>query len=67
MRPHCISQHHQLVVKNLSASARDVRDTGSAPGLRRSPEGGHGNPLQYCCLEESGRLQSVEPQSVGHD
>ena len=21
------------------------------PGLRRSPEGGHGNPLQYSCLE----------------
>ena len=27
----------------------------------------HGNPLQYCCLEESGRLQSVESQSMGHD
>ena len=27
----------------------------------------HGDPLQYCCLEESGRLQSVESQSVGHD
>ena len=55
------------MVKNLSASAGDVKDTGSAPGLRRSPEGGPGNPLQYRCLEESGRLQSVESQSVGHD
>ena len=26
-------------------------DTGSIPGLGRSPGGGHGNPLQYSCLE----------------
>ena len=24
---------------------------GSIPGLGRSPGGGHGNPLQYSCLE----------------
>ena len=36
-----------LVVKNLSASAGDARDAGSIPG----PGGGHGNPLQYSCLE----------------
>ena len=29
----------------------DVRDTGSSPGLGRSLGGGHGNPLQYSCLE----------------
>ena len=40
-----------LVVKNLPASAGDIRDTGSIPGLGRSPGGGHGNPLQYSCLE----------------
>ena len=28
-----------------------VRDAGSIPGLGRSPGGGHGNPLQYSCLE----------------
>ena len=28
----------------------DVRDAGSIPGLGRSG-GGHGNPLQYSCLE----------------
>ena len=28
-----------------------VRDTGSIPGSGRSPGGGHGNPLQYSCLE----------------
>ena len=40
-----------LVVKNPPANARDVRDTGSIPGWERSPRGGHGNPLQYSCLE----------------
>ena len=40
-----------LVVKNLPANAGDIRTKGSTPGLRRSPGGGHGNPLQYSCLE----------------
>ena len=40
-----------LVVKNLHANAGDVRDKDLIPGLRRSPGGGHGNPLQYSCLE----------------
>ena len=35
-------------VKNLPA---DARDTGSIPGLGISPGEGHGNPLQYSCLE----------------
>ena len=28
-----------------------VQEMGSIPGLGRSPGGGHGNPLQYFCLE----------------
>ena len=40
-----------LAVKNLPASAGDVGDLGSIPGSGRSPAGGHGNPLQYSCLE----------------
>ena len=40
-----------LVVKSPSANAGDVRDAGSIPGLGRSTGGGHGNPLQYSCLE----------------
>jgi len=40
-----------LVVKNPPVAAGDIRDLGSVPGLGRSPEGGHGNPLQYFCLE----------------
>ena len=39
------------MVKNLSASAGDIRDMGLIPGSGRSLEGGHGNPLQYSCLE----------------
>ena len=40
-----------LVVKNLLAIAGNIRDVGSIPGLGRSPGEGHGNPLQYSCLE----------------
>ena len=39
------------VVKNPPATAEDIRDVGLIPGLGRSPGGGHGNPLQYSCLE----------------
>ena len=34
-----------LVVKNLPANARDIRDVGLTPGSGRSPGGGHSNPL----------------------
>ena len=40
-----------LVVKNLPFNAGDIRDVGSIPGPGRSPGGGHGNSLQYSCLE----------------
>ena len=33
------------------ASACNVGDPGSIPGLGRSPGDGSGNPLQYSCLE----------------
>ena len=39
------------VVKNLPANAGDIRDMGLIPGLGRSLGEGHGNPLQYSCLE----------------
>ena len=39
------------VVKNLPANAGGIRDAGSIPGLGRCPGVGHGNPLQYSCLE----------------
>ena len=40
-----------LVVKNLTASARDLRDADLIPGSGRSPGEEYGNPLQYSCLE----------------
>ena len=39
------------MVKNLLANAGDIRDMGSIPGLRRSPEEGNGNPPWHSCLE----------------
>ena len=51
---HCSSlwaSHVELVGKNLPANAGGVRDEGSIPGSGRFPGGGHGNPLQYSCLE----------------
>ena len=42
-----------LVVKNTPAKAGGIRDADSIPGLRRSPGGEHGNPLQNSYLENS--------------
>ena len=39
------------MVRNPPANAGDVRDTGSIPGYRSCPGGGHGTPLQCSCLE----------------
>ena len=40
-----------LVVKSPPDNAGDIRDAISIPGLGRSTGEGHGNPLQYSCLE----------------
>ena len=40
-----------LVVKNSPANAGHVRDVGSILGSGRYPVEGHGNLLQYSCLE----------------
>ena len=61
-----------LAVKNLPANAGDIRDEGLISGWRKSPGGGHDNPLQYSCLEnpmdrEVWWLQSTESQRIGHD
>ena len=52
-----------LVVKNLPANVKDVRDKGLIPGSGRSPGEGHGNRLQYSCLEnpmDRGAWQATE-------
>ena len=59
------------MVKNLPA----MQETWVfIPGLGRSPEEGHGNPLQYSCLEnpmDRGAWQDTVhgdgPQRVRHD
>ena len=60
-----------LVVKNPPANAGIAGDTGLIPVSGRSPGGGHGNPLQYSCLEnpveeKPGRLQHIG-LLIGHD
>ena len=47
-----VENHFQvvLVVKNLLANVLDIRHESSIPGSR-SPGGGHGNTIQYSCLE----------------
>ena len=40
-----------LMLKNLPASAGDIRDMGSIPGSGRSPGEGNGNSLHYFCME----------------
>ena len=39
------------MVKNLPANAGESRDSGLIPGSRRSPGGGHTDPLQCSLLE----------------
>ena len=44
-------------------SAFNVGDLGLILGLGRSPGGGHGNPLQYSCLENPHGQRSLEGYS----
>ena len=62
--------------KEPACQCRRLRDTGSIPGLGRSPGEGLGRPLQYSCLENpmnrgawmgGGALQSRGSQRVRHD
>ena len=60
------------MVKHLPANAGDLRAASLIHGLGRSPEGGHGSPLQDSCLENPvdkrpGRLQCIGSQRVRHD
>ena len=57
-----------LVVKNPPANVGDIRDTGSIPGLGRSPEGGHGNHARITPVFLSGKSHgqmSLMLQSMG--
>ena len=61
-----------LVVKNLLASAGNLKDARSIPGSGRSSGGGHGNSLhilawRISCTEEPCGLPSMGSQRVEHD
>ena len=61
-----------LVVKNPPANAGDAGDAGLISGLRRSLGGGNGNHSSILAwripwTEETGKLQSIGSQRVGHD
>ena len=56
---------------NISPAKQETGDVGLIPGSGKSPEG-HGNPLQYSCLENpmdrgAWQLQFKELQKVGHN
>ena len=48
-------------------SACNAGGLGSIPGLGRFPGGGHGNPLQYSCLENPHRHSPMGSQRVWND
>ena len=54
--PNLLRSHNALgflsgsVIKSLPSNAGDTGDMGLIPGWGRSPGGGRGNLLQYCCL-----------------
>ena len=65
-------QQVALVVQNPLANVGDIRDVGSMPGSGISLGEGHGNPLQYSCLENpmdkgAWRASVDGVHRVGHD
>ena len=67
-----ISSQVVLVVKNSLANAGDIRDVSLIPGSGGCPGGGHGNALQYSCLENTmdrgaWRVQSIALQRIRQD
>ena len=61
------SQGTSLMDQTVKASAYNLGDLGSIPGLGRSPREGNGNPLQIPWMEEPGRLQPMGLQRVRHN
>ena len=53
------------VVKSPPANAGDAGDVSSIPWSERSPGGGHGNPLQYSCLEDPTDREAWTPTIHG--
>ena len=57
----------RAVVRNPTANAGDIRDTGSIPGWGRAPGEGHGNPLQYFCLENLCEVLLTQENTAGNE
>ena len=55
-----------LVVKNLTANARDLRDAGSIPGSGRFPGGGNGYPV-FLLGESHGQRSLAGYSPWGHE
>ena len=55
--------HNNTSDSNGKESSCNAGDLGSVPGLERSPEGGHGSPLQYSCLENPHGQRSLSGYS----
>ena len=51
MKPESQRDYLYTYSSDGKASAYNVGNPGSIPGLERSPGEGNGNPLQYSCLE----------------
>ena len=68
----CLSLSHQIMGFPDGASGKEPKnppayagDMSLIPGSGRSPGGGHGNPLQYSCLE-SRMSGSLQPHGLQH-
>ena len=57
---------HDSRVRPLTPSTYNVGNLGFTPELERSPEGGHGNPLQYSCLGNHGQRSLASYSPWGH-
>ena len=51
--------------KEPACQCRRCRRSGFDPGSGRSPGGGHGNPLQYSCLENHRDREAWQPTVHG--
>ena len=55
----------ELMVENLPANSGDKRRDQFDPWSGKSPGGGHGNPLQYSCLENPMDRRAWQPMLHG--
>ena len=60
------------MIKRICVPMQEMKEWGFHSWVRKTPELGNGNPLQYSCpensmTEETGRLQSMGLQRVGHN